>query len=167
MKSLCESEEEIIESSGRRLCWEAGSEEVNMARNDVIKKVAGKAANASNPEKSVKTEASGAKASPKTQKKPAAQKKLVHVRAKPETTFRLVAPQAAQVFVAGCFNEWDPTANRLEQDKEGTWSCTLAIEPGEHEYRFVVDGVWWDDPTNISRRWNEFGTQNCVLIVQG
>jgi len=138
-----------------------------MAKKDEVKKFAGKAANLSKPGKSVKSGATGAKAPAKTQKKPATQKNRTVSGQSLETTFRLVAPQAAQVFVAGCFNEWDPTANRLEQDKEGTWSCTLAIEPGEHEYRFVVDGVWWDDPTNISRRWNEFGTENCVLIVEG
>jgi 1,4-alpha-glucan branching enzyme len=131
-----------------------------MAKKDEAKMMAGEPANVSKPGKSVKTEAA------KMQKKPAAQKKPVQVRGKHETTFRLVAPHAAQVFIAGCFNEWDPTANRLEQDEEGTWSCTLSIEPGEHEYRFVVDGVWWDDPANMSRRSNEFGTENCVLIVQ-
>ena len=137
-----------------------------MAKKDEAKTMAGKAANVSKPGKSVKTEAAEAKAPAKMQKKPAAQKKLVQAQGKRKTTFKLVAPHAAQVFIAGCFNECDPTANRLEQDEEGTWSCTLSIEPGEHEYRFVVDGVWSDDPANMSRRSNEFGTENCVLIVQ-
>lgn len=128
-----------------------------MAKKDEVKKMAGKA---SKPEKAVKTKAAEAKGPAKAQKKP------VRAQVKTETTFQLKAPQAAQVFVAGCFNEWDLTANPLEQDEEGTWSCTLAIEPGEHEYRFVVDGVWCDDPANMSRRRNEFGTQNCVLIVK-
>jgi 1,4-alpha-glucan branching enzyme len=95
------------------------------------------------------------------------QKKQARARARVGTTFRLEAPQAAEAFVAGCFNGWNPAANPLERDERGAWSCSLAIEPGEHEYRFVVDGVWWDDPANMSRRWNDFGTQNCILIVQG
>ncbi|MGA2106595.1 MAG: isoamylase early set domain-containing protein [Syntrophorhabdales bacterium] len=127
-----------------------------MAKKDEVKKMAGKA---SKPGKAVKTKAAEAKAPAKAQKKP------VRTQAKAETTFQLKAPHAAQVFVAGCFNGWDPTANPLEQEK-GTWKCTLAIEPGEHEYRFVVDGVWCDDPANMSRRRNEFGTQNCVLVVK-
>ena len=120
-----------------------------MAKKDEAKKKAGKAA---------KINTAKAKAPAKTQKKPA--------RAKTQTTFKLEAPQAEQVFIVGCFNEWEPMANPLERDDEGTWSCTLYIEPGEHEYRFLVDGAWRDDPANMVRRWNEFGTQNCVLIVQ-
>ena len=88
------------------------------------------------------------------------------IRAKAKATVRLEAPHAVKVFIAGSFNEWDPMANPLKRDEEGTWICTLALEPGEHEYRFVVDEAWWDDPVNMLRRWNEFGTQNCVLIIE-
>jgi 1,4-alpha-glucan branching enzyme len=136
--------------------------EVKMAKKDEVKKVAEKAAK---PGKTPRTKAVKEEVPAKTQKKAAAQKKPAQTRA--ETVFRLKSPQAAQVFVVGCFNGWDPTANPLAPDDEGTWSCSLVIEPGEHEYRFVVDGVWCDDPANASRRLNEFGTQNCVLVVQG
>jgi 1,4-alpha-glucan branching enzyme len=140
-----------------------------MAKKDEVKKVvakatktvkgpAAKAAEAKTPAKAAKK--------PVVQKKQAAQKKQTKTQKKPGTTFRLDAPQAERVFVAGCFNEWDPTANPLERSEEGIWSCTLAVDPGEHEYRFFVDGVWWDDPANELRCWNEFGTQNCVLIIR-
>jgi PAS domain S-box-containing protein len=39
------------------------------------------------------------------------------------------------------------------------------LEPGLYEYRFVVDGVWQNDPQCTGRRENDFGTENCVLIV--
>ena len=94
--------------------------------------------------------AAGAKAAPKKAKK---------------TTFKLKAPEAQQVFVAGCFNEWDTAADALERGDDGVWMCTLTLEPGEHEYRFVVDGTWWDDPLNMERRQNEFGCENCIIVV--
>jgi 1,4-alpha-glucan branching enzyme len=137
-----------------------------MPKKDEVKKAVEKTAETIKRGKEVKTKAAKAKAPAKTQKKLAAQKKPALAPAKADTTFGLEAPQAAQVFVVGCFNGWDPVANPLKRDEEGAWSCTISIEPGEHEYRFVVDGVWWDDPGNLVRRWNEFGTQNCVLIVQ-
>jgi len=84
---------------------------------------------------------------------------------KRRTAFKLHAPEAKQVFVAGCFNNWDPTADALRQGEAGTWTCTLMLEPGEHEYRFVVDGEWWDDPFAAERRANEFGCENCLIIV--
>jgi 1,4-alpha-glucan branching enzyme len=128
-----------------------------MVKKDEAQKIASKA---SKPGIAVKTEVTKAKVPAKMQKKTA------RTKAKVETTVRLEAPQASQVFIVGCFNEWDLTTNPLDRDEEGTWSCTLVLEPGEHEYRFIVDGVWWDDPANVMRRRNEFGTQNCILIVQ-
>ena len=137
-----------------------------MAKKDEVKKASGKAAKAREPGKAAKAKAAEAKAPAKTEKKKAAQKKPTRARAKAKTTVRLEAPQAAKVFIVGSFNGWDPMANPLKRDEEGTWICTLALEPGEHEYRFMVDEVWWDDPANMLRRSNELGTQNCVLIVQ-
>ena len=137
-----------------------------MAKKDEAKKKVRKATKVSKPGEALKTKAAQTKAPAKTQKKKTAQKKPSRAEAKAETIFRLEAPQATQVFIVGCFNEWDPIANSLERDDEGMWRCSLAIEPGEHEYRFVVDGVWCDDPANMVRRPNEFGTQNCVLVVQ-
>ncbi len=123
-------------------------------------------------EKKITARASGKAASAKPAKttKPKAASKASSIKAAPKegkkkTTFTLQAPEAMQVFVAGSFNEWDPTANRLERGEEGVWTCTLVLEPGEHEYRFVVDDVWWDDPLNRMRRPTEFDCENCILIV--
>ena len=99
--------------------------------------------------------------------KMAVPKKPTGVRTKAKTTLRPEVPEVAQVFIVGSFNGWDLTANPLGKDQKGIWSCTLAIEPGEHEHRFLVGEVWWDDPTNPARRWNEFCTQNCIFIVEG
>jgi 1,4-alpha-glucan branching enzyme len=143
-----------------------------MAKKDEVKKVAVKTTKTTKPATGPVAKAAEAKAPAKAAKKPvvqkkqAAQKKQTKALKKPGTTFKLEAPQAERVFVAGCFNEWDPTANPLERGEEGIWSCTLAVDPGEHEYRFIVDGVWWDDPGNELRCWNDFGTQNCVLIIR-
>jgi Glycogen recognition site of AMP-activated protein kinase len=98
-------------------------------------------------------------------KKPAPPKKPVKP-AKKATTFKLDTPQATQVAVVGCFNAWDALANPMKRDRRGIWTCTVDVEPGQHQYRFVVDGVWWDDPMNTMRCWNEYGTQNCILIVE-
>lgn len=79
--------------------------------------------------------------------------------------FSFRAPWASTVFLAGCFNGWDPHATPLHRHDDGTWTCSLSIEPGEHQYRFVVDGEWQDDPLNANRCRNEFGTENCILMV--
>jgi 1,4-alpha-glucan branching enzyme len=113
--------------------------------------------------KTKKTSAS--KGSVKSSAKQSSMQKKQREPEKNDTEFRLEAPDAQQVSVVGCFNNWDPRANYLSSDGDGLWSCTLSIEPGEHEYRFIVDGMWCDDPENMMRRSNGFGEENCVLII--
>jgi 1,4-alpha-glucan branching enzyme len=133
-----------------------------MPNKDEPKKTVGNAAKTSKPGKGVKTKATQAKVPVKKQKKKPAQNQAK----KTKTTFKPEAAQAEQVSITGSFNEWDPEANVMERKTDGAWQCTLVIDPGEYEYRFFVDGAWCDDPANMLKRPNEFGTQNCVLIVQ-
>jgi 1,4-alpha-glucan branching enzyme len=130
-----------------------------MKKKDGVKKVAGKTAKTSKPARASKAKPDETKILARTLKKRA------EPQVKIEAIFMLKAPQAERVCVVGSFNEWDPTANILGYDEDGRWGCTLALEPGEYEYRFVVDGEWCDDPGNIVRRPNGFGTENCVLII--
>ena len=130
-----------------------------MKKKDEVKKVARKTAKTSKPIKDTKSKAVQAKSTATKPSKPA------EAPARAEITFQLEVPQAEQVCVAGSFNEWDPMANLLGYDEDGRWGCTLALDPGEYEYRFVVDGEWFDDPENLVRRPNGFGTENCVLVV--
>ena len=84
---------------------------------------------------------------------------------KKRVAFKLHAPEAGQVFVAGSFDDWDPTRRPMQQDSRGMWRTRVSLEPGEHEYRFVVDGDWQDDPACEERVANDFGLLNCVIRV--
>ena len=54
----------------------------------------------------------------------------------------------------------------MERDGEsGRWKTIVNVEPGEYEYRFIVDGVWIRDPNNRDYIRNEFGQINSLLIV--
>ena len=75
------------------------------------------------------------------------------------------APEAQAVFVAGSFNDWHPSAMPLQKQSDGRWVVELMIESGRHEYRFVVDGQWTDDPLSSAYVSNPFGGLNCVLVV--
>ncbi len=129
-----------------------------------------KAPRAGAPAKKEKAKAAAAKglSAPRKAKPPAKAKasKAPSRADKKVPSFMLYEPQATQVFVAGCFNDWDPRATPLERDEAGTWFCTIELEPGQHEYRFVVDGEWRSDPLNVVRCSNEFGTENCVIVVE-
>ena len=55
---------------------------------------------------------------------------------------RLDAPQARVVTLAGNFTRWKP-AYTLTRSEPGIWTVVVALEPGVHDYAFVVDGERW------------------------
>jgi chromosome partitioning protein len=80
--------------------------------------------------------------------------------------FSLDAPDADEVFITGEFTNWSREGIPLERDhSDGLWKTIIDIEPGEYEYRFVVDGVWIRDPNNKDYIRNEFGQENSLLVV--
>jgi 1,4-alpha-glucan branching enzyme len=79
--------------------------------------------------------------------------------------FAVTVPGANEVIVTGDFTEWSTEGVRLASDGDDRWRTTLALAPGEYEYRLIVDGEWRDDPDAPVRRPNPFGTRNCVLVV--
>ena len=54
-------------------------------------------------------------------------------------------PCAAEVCIAGSFNDWHPTATPMISLGDGKWAKELTLPPGRYEYRLVVDGQWVDD----------------------
>jgi 1,4-alpha-glucan branching enzyme len=82
-----------------------------------------------------------------------------------QTEFSFLAPQAQGVFIAGNFNQWNPSSHPMKQDKKGMWKILLPLEAGQYEYRFFVDGEWQNDPSCCDFVDNPFGTSNCLKIV--
>ena len=79
--------------------------------------------------------------------------------------FAFPAPEARQVSLAGDFNNWDSKATPMHKGTDGVWHVGVTLKAGRHEYRFVADGVWQDDPAAQQRTTNALGTQNCVKTV--
>ena len=87
--------------------------------------------------------------------------------AKKKVTFSLLEPNAASVQLAGDFSDWTKKPINLRKDENGMWKATVPLEPGTHQYRFLVDGQWYDDPACQNRVPNPFGAMNCVREVRG
>jgi chromosome partitioning protein len=80
--------------------------------------------------------------------------------------FTLNAPNAKNVYLTGEFTNWSREGIRMEKDeRSGLWKTVLHLEPGEYEYRFIVDGIWIKDANNTDSVLNEFGQENSLLIV--
>jgi 1,4-alpha-glucan branching enzyme len=84
---------------------------------------------------------------------------------KQRMTFVLEAPTAKKVMLGGDFNNWDAIANPMKKDQNGVWKKTLMLAPARYEYKFLVDGIWQNDPKNNMTCPNCFGTQNNVIEV--
>jgi 1,4-alpha-glucan branching enzyme len=78
--------------------------------------------------------------------------------------FKLYAPSARKVSIAGSFNKWK--ADPARKDSQGNWSTKISLNPGRHEYKFIVDGNWVNDPRCSSCTPNSFGSQNCTVDVK-
>ena len=76
--------------------------------------------------------------------------------------FHFTAPDAQSVLLVGDFTHWQQRAIPLQKEKDGVWVTTVALQPGKHTYRFLVDGEWRDDPACTLRVPNPFGSQDMV-----
>lgn len=85
---------------------------------------------------------------------------------KKRITFKLHAPEAQNVLLAGDFNSWEPEMHPLKKSPAGLWKKMVILSPGRYEYRFVVDGEWQNDPDCLTCSPNPFGSNNNVLILQ-
>ena len=85
---------------------------------------------------------------------------------KQKITFSLAAPAARSVQLAGDFTGWGQSPVALKKLKSGLWKAVVALAPGRHEYRFLVDGQWTDDPGCKIRQPNQFGGENSVCVVK-
>jgi 5'-AMP-activated protein kinase regulatory beta subunit len=81
-------------------------------------------------------------------------------------TFRVRADPGSTVFLAGDFNQWNPSAKPMRDAKgTGDYAVTLNLAPGAYEYKFVINGAWSVDPGCADWAPNNLGTLNSVRKV--
>jgi cyclomaltodextrinase / maltogenic alpha-amylase / neopullulanase len=87
---------------------------------------------------------------------------------KKQVTFTYNASSGAKaVYVAGDFNDWQPTAGKMSKGKQnGTFQLKMKLAPGEYQYKFVVDGAWLNDPQAKGQVMNPHGSLNSVIRVE-
>jgi hypothetical protein len=82
------------------------------------------------------------------------------------THFEFFAADARTVFLAGSFNQWNPSATPMTRLGDGKWVTELCLPAGRYEYLFVVDENYWTpDPKVRDYASNPFGGHNSVLEV--
>ena len=82
-------------------------------------------------------------------------------------TFRLLAPKASEVLLAGgSLQEALRSPQSLSKDDQGVWSITVGpLEPGLYDYGFAVDGgIRTTDPANRNAVERTWGHTNFVEV---
>ncbi|RYC67372.1 isoamylase early set domain-containing protein [Spirosoma sordidisoli] len=66
-----------------------------------------------------------------------------------KVTFELPAEAvngAKTVALAGEFNNWDPAAQVLKKQKDGSYKTTVELPiGGEYQFRYILDGTKWEN----------------------
>ncbi len=71
---------------------------------------------------------------------------------------------AHQVLISGIFNNWNTLENPMHKTDSG-WIAQLKLHPGRYEYKYIIDGIWTEDPFNPQNVTNQHGTLNSVYVV--
>lgn len=78
--------------------------------------------------------------------------------------FRLQAPEAMTVRLAGTFTDWQPRYE-LHESAPGVWTITVPLAPGVHDYVFVVDGQQWVPDPLAPQVDDGFGGRNSRIAL--
>jgi enterochelin esterase-like enzyme len=82
------------------------------------------------------------------------------------TTFTLAGHTDAEaVAIYGSFNDWIQTKNYCLKQADG-WVCHLDLAPGKYTYKFLVDGIGLNDPTNSATEDDGNGVIDSVIVVK-
>ena len=55
-------------------------------------------------------------------------------------------PDAKDVYLTGDFNLWNPTSIKMLLAKDGSFRISRILPPGHYLYKFIIDGLWHNDP---------------------
>lgn len=79
--------------------------------------------------------------------------------------FRVYAPAASSVALAGDFNHWNPEADLLVPVADGFWELRRALPAGTWQFAYVVDGQAMAPPEASTLVDDGFGGHNGILVV--
>lgn len=67
--------------------------------------------------------------------------------------------------VVGDFNDWDGGRHPMKRRGSGPWRTSLVLDPGEHQFRYLVNGDEWRNDEDADRCGNPYGGENSLAKV--
>ena len=83
-----------------------------------------------------------------------------------EVVFSYKSAVATVVALAGDFNGWSKDTHLLRKVNSEDWEIEIELQPGKHGYRFIVDGIWVEDPEAGEFTSGVPGTRSAVIEVK-
>ena len=81
--------------------------------------------------------------------------------------FRVYAPHATTVAVAGEFNQWSAIANPLTKGGGSVWSAEVTTAERFQQYKYVIDGTTWQKDPNSLMVQHSGGDANSIIADLG
>lgn len=75
--------------------------------------------------------------------------------------------KARRVYLVGDFNEWDERSLPMRKRSGRGFELELDIPPGKYTFKYLIDGVWWNDPDADDYIGNSWGSEDSVILIQG
>ena len=70
------------------------------------------------------------------------------------------------VSVVGSFNGWDPKADPLQKQDNGTFTTRTHLAPGTYQYKYLINGNHWtQDPKTSESTYDGFKGQNSIITI--
>jgi 1,4-alpha-glucan branching enzyme len=96
--------------------------------------------------------------------------KKQHLKTKPVCKVTFMLPSQVQgetAFLVGDFNEWDEGATPMKRKKDGSFSVTLDLKPGEeYQFRYLVNNSEWHNDWQADKYVpNPFSGDNSVVVT--
>lgn len=79
-------------------------------------------------------------------------------------TFRVLAPLAANVELAGDFTNWDPL--QMAPAGNGWWTLSRTLNPGKYQINLRMNGGKWVVPPGLLGMLDEFGGSVGLLVIE-
>jgi len=85
-----------------------------------------------------------------------------------QVTFELPTEVNAETAVlCGEFNEWNETAKPMKQGKDGNFTQTVSLKPGQsYRFRYLLDGERWENDWEADDYLpNPYGSDDSLIQV--
>jgi 1,4-alpha-glucan branching enzyme len=88
-------------------------------------------------------------------------------RGKAKVAFNMPALESVNaLYLVGDFNNWSIQEHPMERGADGSWSVTVALEPGSYQFRYFDGNGWHNDWQADSYMPNQYGGDNSVVTIE-